>query len=103
MLGGLARGWLGTVSDPEAIRAVAADLRHIAGLLAGLPSPTVDGWRSRAATDVRDRLVAATELADHRADDLRGCAAALDRAADDLEADQHLALSFPIRPWMGMP
>ena len=97
MSGRLARGWVGTVSDPEAIRAVAADLRRIAGLLGGLPMPTVDGWRSPAATEVRDRLVAATELAGHRADDVRGCAAALERAADDLAADQCL------NKRMGMP
>ncbi|GAA1754975.1 hypothetical protein [Luedemannella helvata] len=74
--------------DPEAIRAVADQLRRIAGLLAGAPKPAVASWSSPEATRVRGRLSAAVGVAGRGADEIRGCAAALDHAADELAADQ---------------
>ncbi len=74
--------------DPEAIRAVAADLRRIAGTLAGASYPTVDSWRGPAATRARALLGSAVDKAGHSADDLRACASSLDHAAHTLETEQ---------------
>ena len=74
--------------DPEAIRALAADLRRMAGRLAGTPSPALTGWRGPAATQVRSLLTSAAHEADSAAGQLRTCASSLDQAAHTLEADQ---------------
>jgi hypothetical protein len=74
--------------DPEAIRALASELRATGGQLAGLPAPSIADWRSPAAGRVRARLTAAERGAGRVGDDLRGLAAALDQAAHTLEADQ---------------
>jgi hypothetical protein len=74
--------------DPEAVRALATDLRRIAGRLAGAPSPNLTGWRGPAATHVHALLGSAVHAADRTATELRACAASLDHAAHALEADQ---------------
>jgi methyl-accepting chemotaxis protein len=74
--------------DPEAIRALAADLRRMAGRLAGVSSPALTGWRGPAATQVRTLLTSAAHGADGTAGQLRACASSLDQAAHTLEADQ---------------
>lgn len=74
--------------DPEAVRALATDLRRIAGRLAGAPSPALTGWRGPAATHVRALLDSAVREAGQAASELRACAASLDHAAHTLEADQ---------------
>ncbi|MGH3381801.1 MAG: hypothetical protein ACRDP6_44450 [Actinoallomurus sp.] len=74
--------------DPEAIRALAADLRRMAGRLAGTPSPALAGWRGPAATQVRTLLTSAAHEAGGTAGELRACASSLDHAAHTLEADQ---------------
>jgi hypothetical protein len=74
--------------DPEAIRALAAELRRTAGTLTGVPRPSIADWRSPAATQVRSRLVAAAGGAGRVAGELRGLAASLESAAHTLEADQ---------------
>lgn len=74
--------------DPEAIRALAAELRRTAGTLTGVPRPSIADWQSPAAARVRSRLVAAAGGAGRIGGDLRGLAAALESAAHTLEADQ---------------
>jgi uncharacterized protein YukE len=74
--------------DPEAIRAVAAELRGIAGRLAGATAPAVNGWRGPAAAHARAVFASAAGEATRTADDLRACATSLDNAAHTLEADQ---------------
>jgi methyl-accepting chemotaxis protein len=74
--------------DPEAIRALAADLRRMAGRLAGVPSPALTGWRGPAATQVTSLLTSAVHQASGTAGELRACASSLDHAAHTLEADQ---------------
>jgi hypothetical protein len=74
--------------DPEAIRQVAGELRRAAGALGGAPRPRLAGWRSPAATAATALLDAAVQAAGDGADQLRGCAAALDHAAGALDADQ---------------
>jgi len=79
--------------DPEAIRAVAAQLRRIAGTLAGVPRPRLDGWESAAAVRTRAQLGSAADQAGRSDDDLRTCATSLDHAADALHADQQTWLA----------
>jgi hypothetical protein len=74
--------------DPGAIRAVADQLRAVAATLSGVDKPSVDGWKSPRAADVRARLAAAASTAHDHAADLRGLAGSLDTAAGHLEADQ---------------
>jgi hypothetical protein len=74
--------------DPEAIRALAADLRRMAGQLAGAQAPAMTGWRGPAATRVQGRLTSAVGEAQSTAGELRSCAASLESAAHQLEADQ---------------
>lgn len=74
--------------DAEAIRALAADLRRMAGRLAGVSAPALAGWRGPAATQVRTLLTSAAHEADSTAGELRACASSLDQAAHTLEADQ---------------
>lgn len=74
--------------DPEAIRALAADLRRTAGRLSGVRPPAMAGWRGPAATQVRALLTSAAGEADRTAAELRACAASLEGAAHTLEADQ---------------
>ncbi|GLY81911.1 hypothetical protein [Actinoallomurus iriomotensis] len=74
--------------DPEAIRALAATLRRMAGRLTAVPAPAPAGRRGPAATHVRSLLGAAVHDAGRTAGDLRACAASLDHAAHTLEADQ---------------
>lgn len=74
--------------DAEAIRAVADQLRAVAGQLSGLPRPGIEGWRSPRAADVRSALAAAASTAHDHAGELRGLAGSLDTAAAHLEADQ---------------
>ena len=74
--------------DPEAIRALAADLRRMAGRLAGAPTPALTGWRGPAATQVTALLTSAVREAGSTAGELRSCASSLDQAANTLEADQ---------------
>jgi hypothetical protein len=74
--------------DPEAIRALAADLRRMAGRLTAVPAPVLAGWRGPAATHVRSLLGSAVHDAGRTAGDLLACAASLDHAAHTLEADQ---------------
>ena len=74
--------------DPEAIRAVAAELRRIAGTLAGAQNPALAAWRGPAASRVRALLGSAVIEATRTAADLRACAASLDNAAHTLDTDQ---------------
>lgn len=74
--------------DPEAIRALAADLRRMAGRLAGAQAPAMTGWRGPAATEVHGRLTSAAGEAHSTAGELRSCATSLETAAHKLEADQ---------------
>lgn len=74
--------------DPEAIRALAGDLRRIAGTLAGVSAPNVAGWRGPAATHAHGLLSSAAGEARRTAGDLRACADSLEHAADTLETDQ---------------
>ncbi len=74
--------------DPEAIRAVASDLRRIAGTLAGASYPAVDSWTGPAATRARALLGSAVDQAGRSANDLRSCASSLDHAAHTLETEQ---------------
>ena len=74
--------------DPEAVRALATDLRRIAGRLTGVPVPSLTGWRGPAATHVHTLLGSAVHDAARTASELRACAASLDHAAHTLEADQ---------------
>lgn len=74
--------------DAEAIRALAADLRRMAGRLTGTSAPALAGWRGPAATHVRGLLTSATQETGSTAGRLRACASSLDHAAHTLEADQ---------------
>ena len=74
--------------DPEAIRALAADLRRMAGRLSAAQAPALTGWRGPAATQVQGLLTSAAGAADSTAGELRSCAASLETAAHHLEADQ---------------
>lgn len=74
--------------DPEAIRALAADLRRMAGQLAGAQAPAMAGWTGPAATQVHGLLTSAAGEAQSTAGELRSCAASLETAAHQLEADQ---------------
>jgi hypothetical protein len=74
--------------DTDAIRAVAARLRGVAGPLAAVPRPQLRGWRSATATHTAAALDAAAGTADTVAGELRLLAAALDSAAHTLEIDQ---------------
>jgi len=74
--------------DPEAIHALAADLRRAAGVLSGAREPGLPGWQSPEATRVRTLLRSAVGAAEGGAARLRGLASTLDGAAGDLEADQ---------------
>lgn len=74
--------------DPEAIRALAADLRRMAGRLSGATAPALTGWRGPAATQTAGLLTSAAGAAGNAAGDLRSCAASLEQAAHTLEADQ---------------
>lgn len=74
--------------DPEAIRALAADLRRIAGGLAGASAPAIAGWRGPAAHQVHELLTSAAHEAGGASAELRACATSLDHAAHTLEADQ---------------
>lgn len=74
--------------DPEAIRAVAARMRQVAGPLAGVPRPVISGWHSAAASLTQATLTSAAAVADRAAGELRALAAALDSAARTLETDQ---------------
>jgi methyl-accepting chemotaxis protein len=74
--------------DPEAIRALAADLRRMAGRLSGARVPAPAGWRGPAAAQLRTLLSSAAGEADRTAGELRSCAASLETAAHRLEADQ---------------
>ncbi len=76
--------------DPGAIRALAGDLRRIAGTLAGATTPNIAGWRGPAATSAHGLLSSAAGEAGRTAGDLRGCADSLDHAADTLETDQRV-------------
>jgi hypothetical protein len=74
--------------DAEAIRAVAARLRGVAGPLAAAPRPRLNGWHSPTATHTAAALSAAAGTADAVAGELRLLAAVLDSAAHTLETDQ---------------
>lgn len=74
--------------DPEAIRAVAAELRRVAAMLGSASAPSLAAWRARAATRTRASLGLAVDEADRAAGELRSCAASLDTAANALETDQ---------------
>lgn len=74
--------------DAEAIRQAADELRRVAAALAGVPRPRLAGWRSPAAAQARGLVTAAADAAGDGADQLRGCAAALEHAAGALDADQ---------------
>lgn len=74
--------------DPEAIRALAANLRRMAGRLSAARGPALTGWRGPAASQVQGLLTSAVGAADRTAGELRSCAASLETAAHRLEAEQ---------------
>ena len=75
--------------DPEAIRAVAADLRRIAGTLAGASYPAVDSLARPRRHAARARCSARPWTRPAAApSDLRSCASSLDHAAHTLETEQ---------------
>lgn len=74
--------------DPEAMRALARQLRGFAGMLAGQSTVELANWESRRAREVKAQISRAAEVSDRGSQRLLRLASRVDREAERVEQAQ---------------